>query len=258
MRKTSIGLLLAASLISHSAFAAATLATVNGTAIPQSRMDEEVKVLSSRNPTAKIDANVKAQIKENLIANEVVRQEALKKNIDQDPNFIKNLDQLRVATFVENFIKQHPVSEAEAKAEYDKTKVNMSSKEYLVRHILVDNEAKAKEIIAELKKGAKFDALAKAYSKDPGSAKQGGELGWAPSENYTTAFAAAIKTMPKGKISDEPVKTEFGWHIIKIDDIRTRKGPSFAEVKDAIMQQMQIEKLRKYVTDLVAKAKVTQ
>lgn len=262
MRKTSLGILLAASLFSASAFADKPLATVNGTVIPQSRLDDLVKQLSSQNPKLTLDAPLKARIKENLIANEVVRQEAIRKGLEQDPTYLARLAQVKAelltGSLIESFFKQYPVTEAEAKKEYDKISVNLSGKEYRVRHILVDNEAKAKELLAELKKGAKFETLAQTHSKDSGSAKKGGELDWSVPENYTPAFAQAIKRMPKGKISEEPVKTEFGWHIIKIDDIRIRKGPSFAEVKNAVIQQIQAEQLKKYVAELVAKAKITQ
>lgn len=262
MRKTSLGILLTASLFSASAFADKPLATVNGTVIPQARMDELVKQLSAQNPKLKLEAPLKERLKESIIANEVIRQEAIKKGVEHDPVYLSRLAQLKgellTGTFVENFLKQHPITEAAAKQEYDKITVNMSSKEYRVRHILVDNEAKAKELLAELKKGAKFETLAQTYSKDSGSAKKGGELDWSVPENYTPAFAQAIKNMPKGKISETPVRTEFGWHIIKIDDVRTRKGPSFAEVKNALIQQLQAEQLKKYVAELVAKAKITQ
>lgn len=261
MRKISLGLFFSLALTA-SVFAEAPLATVNGVSIPQSRMEMVIKEISRNNNSLKIDAQTKDKIKESLITAEVVRQEAEKQGIEKSPAYLARLEQVKeqllFRTLIDNFFKKHPISEADAKKAYEKIKVSMGGKEYLVRHILLDNETKADEIIADLKKGAKFDELAKTYSKDPGSAKQGGELGWAVPENYTQAFAEVIKKMPKGKISDTPVKTEFGWHIIKVDDIRTTKGPSFAEVKDELIRQMQAEELKKYLDELKAKAKITQ
>ena len=259
MRKTSLALILATALISQTALANNNLATVNGVTIPQSRMD---LLLKEAGQNGDVDDKAKAQLKEILITNEVIRQEALKKGFDKDPNYLAQVEQMKeqllLRTFINNFIKTHPITESTAKREYDKIKVNMGSKEYRVRHILVEDEDKAKTLIAQLKKGAKFDILAKENSKDSGSAKQGGELGWAVPDNYTAAFADAIKKMPKGKISDTPVKTEFGWHVIKVEDIRTSKGPAFAEVKEEVIRQIQGEALKKYVAELVSKAKITQ
>jgi peptidyl-prolyl cis-trans isomerase C len=264
MRKTSVALMLATALVSQIALAESNVATVNGVAIPQSRMDWVLKEWEAKEvgQNGNIDDKAKAQLKEILITNEVIRQEAFKKHFDKDPTYLAQVDQMKeqllVRTFINDFVKKHPIADATAKKEYDKIKVNMGSKEYRVRHILVEDEGKAKDLIAQLKKGAKFDVLAKENSKDAGSAKQGGELGWAVPDNYTLAFAEAIKKMPKGKITDAPVKTEFGWHVIKVEDIRTSKGPAFTEVKQEVIRQMQGEALKKHIAELVAKAKITQ
>ena len=259
MRKTSLALILSMALVSQVALAEDTLATVNGIAIPQSRMEV---VLKETGQNGKLDDKAKAQLKEIIITNEVIRQEAFKKGLDKDPAYLNQVEQMKeqllLRTFINDFIKKHPITESAAKKEYNKIKVNMGGKEYRVRHILVEDEDKAKELISQLKKGAKFDVLAKENSKDSGSAKHGGELGWAVPDNYTLAFAEAIKTMPKGKISDTPVKTEFGWHIIKVEDIRTSKGPAFTEVKEEVIRQIQGEELKKYVAELVSNAKITQ
>lgn len=260
MRKTSLGLLLAAALISQPVLADTTIATVNGVAIPQSRMDTLAEEIAAKGMP--VNAAMQEKIKERLIMNEVVRQEAIRKGLDKNPAYLARLDQIKdqllVGTLYEDFVKANPVPEAAVKKEYDKIKVSMGGKEYRVRHILVDNESTAKDLIAQLKKGAKFEDLAKAHSKDPGSAPQGGELGWAAPDSYTPAFAEAIKKMPKGKITDTPLKTGFGWHVIKVEDIRASKGPSYPEIKEDLTRQMQGEALQKYVESLVAKAKITK
>ncbi len=132
-------------------------------------------------------------------------------------------------------------------------------KEYKARHILVEKEADAKAIIAQLKKGAKFEDLAKKQSKDPGSAANGGDLGWANPAGYVPEFADAMKKLAKGDVTPEPVKTQFGYHVIRVDDIRDAKAPEppkFEDIKPQLVQQMEQQKLAKYQEELRAKAKV--
>lgn len=263
MRNISLALVLAAALVSPFIWANnTTLATVNGVVIPQSRMDLILKEAAQNGNNTAVDESTKNQLKDMLITNEVLRQEALKKGFDKDPLYLAQVEQMKeqllLRSFVNDFVRTHPITDSTAKKEYEKIQVTMGGKEYRVQHILVEKEATAEELIAQLKKGAKFETLAKENSKDSGSANQGGELGWAVPDNYTAAFADAIKKMPKGKISDTPVKTEFGWHIIKVEDIRPTKGPAFAEVKEEVIRQLQSEAVKKYVADLLAKAKITQ
>ena len=262
MRKLSISLFLATALVSQIALADAHLAIVNGVSIPKSRMEHILKGINQNGRGLHLDEKMAERLKENIITNEVIRQEAVKKGINKDPLFLAQVEQMQeqllIRTFIDDFVKTHPITEAAAKKEYHKIKANQGNKEYLVRHILVKDEAIAKELITQLKKGVKFNVLAKPKSTDSGSAKQGGELGWAVPENYTQPFAEAIIKMPKGKISDTPVKTEFGWHIIKVEDIRKSKGPAFSEVKEEIIRQMQSEALKKHVAMLVLKAEIVQ
>ena len=134
-----------------------------------------------------------------------------------------------------------------------------AGKEYKSRHILVDDEKLAKDLIAQLNKGAKFDALAKKYSKDPGSGAQGGDLGWADPAGYVPEFANALKGLEKGKMTQTPVKSSFGYHIIKLDDIREGKKPEippYEQVKDRISQQMLSQKIQAYETGLREKASI--
>jgi peptidyl-prolyl cis-trans isomerase C len=152
--------------------------------------------------------------------------------------------------------KANPVTDADIKAEYDKFAAANSGKEYRARHILVEKEDQAKSLIAQLKKGAKFEDLAKKNSKDPGSGANGGDLDWAPAGNYVKEFSDAMVALSKGKVTDAPVKSQFGFHVIRLDDVRDAQLPKFDDVKPQISQQLQQAKMAKYQEDLRAKAKI--
>jgi peptidyl-prolyl cis-trans isomerase C len=154
------------------------------------------------------------------------------------------------------FQKKNPVTDAEMKAEYDKFVAANSGKEYKARHILVEKEAEAKAIIARLKKGGKFEDIAKKQSKDPGSGANGGDLDWSTPDSYVPEFGQAMVKLSKGQTTDAPIKTQFGWHIIRLDDVRTPQLPGFDQVKPQLQQQMTQQKLGKYQEELRAKAKI--
>jgi peptidyl-prolyl cis-trans isomerase C len=163
---------------------------------------------------------------------------------------------LLIRELFSEFQKANPVTDADVKAEFDKFTAANSGKEYKARHILVEKEADAKAIIAQLKKGGKFEDIAKKSSKDPGSGAKGGDLDWANPGNYVAEFSQALTGLTKGKLTETPVKTQFGFHIIRLDDIRDAQLPKFEEVKPQITQQMQQQKMNKYQEELRAKAKV--
>jgi len=148
------------------------------------------------------------------------------------------------------------VTDAEVKAEYDKFVAANSGKEYRARHILVEKEDEAKALIAELKKGAKFEDLAKAKSKDPGSGANGGDLDWAAAASYVPEFSEAMVKLEKGQLTDAPVKSQFGWHVIRLDDVRQAELPKLEEVKSQIVQQLQGQKLNQFQQTLREKAKI--
>jgi len=244
--------------LSAAAVFAGNVATVNGVAIPDSDMDFYVKQVTEHGQ--KDSPELRARIKEQLVQNEVLFQEAQKKGLDKSADVQTRLtmakQQILVGALINDYVKANPVSDADLKKVYDeKIKAMNPGKEFKARHILVKTKEEADQIEADLKKGKKFDELAKAKSLDTGSAKNGGDLGWANPNGYVPEFAKALTAMTKGKIS-EPVKTQFGWHIIKLDDVREAKGPSFDEVKDDLRRQVQGERVQKYVEDLTAKAKV--
>ena len=158
-----------------------------------------------------------------------------------------------VRAYVADWVQKNPVPESELKSKYEKIKTQIGDKEYHVRHILVEKEDEAKEVIAELQKGAKFDDLAKARSKDPGSKDKGGDLDWNAPASFVKPFGDAMMKTSKGKFTPQPVQTQFGWHVILVEDERPAKVPSFDEVKPQLQQRLQAQWLDKYFKDLRAK-----
>jgi peptidyl-prolyl cis-trans isomerase C len=153
-------------------------------------------------------------------------------------------------------VKTHPVSDEELKKEYEALKTQMGDKEYKAHHILVATEAEAKDIIARIKKGGKFDKIAQEKSLDAGSKNKGGELEWSPPASYVQPFAEALTKLNKGQLTEQPVKTPFGWHVIRLDDVRPLKIPPFEEIKQNLAQRVLQRQFAAYVGELRAKAKV--
>jgi peptidyl-prolyl cis-trans isomerase C len=239
---------------------AGAVAVVNGTPITQARFDFLLKQATAQGQPD--TAELRKSIRENLIVQEMAAQEAAKKGLDKDPEVANQLDMARqnvlVRAYLQDYIKAHPIGDDVLKAEYDKIKAQMGDKEYKARHILVDNEAEAKAIIAQLKKGAKFEKLASEKSKDPGSKANGGDLGWNSPATFVKPFADAMVKLQKGQYTTEPVQTPFGWHVIKVEDSRPLKAPPFEQVKNNLAQRMQQQQVEKAVADLKAKAKVEE
>ncbi|WP_198969125.1 peptidylprolyl isomerase [Xylophilus sp. ASV27] len=237
---------------------AQNIAVVNGKAVPKSRADILTRqVEKSGRP---ITPEVQQQIKDEVIAREVFMQEAQKAGLEATDDYKNQIELARQTILIRelfaDYMKKNPVTEAEAKAEYDKVVAANGGKEYKAHHILVEKESDAKDIIARLKKGAKFDDIAKKQSKDTGSGANGGALDWASPNSYVPEFTAAMVKLKKGETTTEPVKSQFGWHVIRLDDVRDAKLPSFEEVKPQLMQQLEQQKLAKYQEDLRTKAKI--
>jgi peptidyl-prolyl cis-trans isomerase C len=252
-------LAVAALLASLSATVSAqNVAIVNGKAVPQSRVEalSQQVARSGRQVTPEIQA----QIKDEVIAREIFIQEAQKMGMDSSEDFKTQMELARQTILIRelfsNYQKTHAVSDEDIKAEYNKFAAANSGKEYKARHILVEKEADAKAIIAQLKKGGKFDEIAKKSSKDPGSGAKGGDLDWAPAGNYVAEFSQAMTALTKGKMTEVPVKSQFGYHVIRLDDIRDAQLPKIEDVKPQISQQLQQQKLAKYQEELRTKAKV--
>ncbi|MDB5763752.1 MAG: peptidylprolyl isomerase [Herminiimonas sp.] len=236
---------------------AQNLAVVNGKPVPSSRADTMVKQMAAQGQQD--SPQLRAMVKEELINREILIQEADRLGLGTSPDVKNQLEIARQAivirALVGDYIKKNPVKEADLKAEYDKFKAQAGDKEYRARHILVEKEDEAKAIIAKLKGGAKFEDLAK-QSKDPGSAANGGDLDWASPASFVKPFSDAMVALQKGQITETPVKTQFGYHVIKLEDVRAAKVPAFEEVKPQIAEQLQQQKLQAYQQELRKKAKI--
>ncbi|MEY3888231.1 MAG: hypothetical protein RL650_2323 [Pseudomonadota bacterium] len=251
---------LALSLVAALSFSAwaQNLAVVNGKPVPSSRVEAlKQQVERSGRP---VTPEILAQIKEELIAREIFMQEARKRGLDASEDYKAQLELARQSLLIRelfaNFQKKNPVTDAEIKAEYDKFVAANGGKEYRARHILVEKEDEAKALIADIKKGGKFEDLAKKASKDPGSGANGGDLDWANAASYVPEFSNAMVKLEKGQMTDAPVKSQFGFHIIRVDDVRDAQLPKLEEVKPQITQQLTQSKLGKFQEDLRSKAKV--
>jgi peptidyl-prolyl cis-trans isomerase C len=257
--KLSLSALTAAALIAAAPLAMAqNVAIVNGKAVPSSRVTAlEQQIAASGRP---IDEATRAQIKEEVILREVFMQEAQKRGIAATPEYKEQMELARQTIMIRalfaDYQKKNPVTDADLKAEYDKFAAANGGKEYRARHILVEKEDEAKAIIAAIKGGAKFEDQAKAKSKDPGSGANGGDLDWANAASYVTEFSEAMIKLDKGQMTQEPVKSQFGYHIIRVDDVRQAKLPTFEELKPQIAQQMQQQKLGDFQRTLREKAKI--
>jgi peptidyl-prolyl cis-trans isomerase C len=237
---------------------AQNVAIVNGKAVPKSRVEALAQqVARSGRP---VTPEVESQIKDEVIAREVFMQEAQKKGLDATDEYRSQLELARQTILIRElfaeFQKNNPVTEADIKAEFDKFVSANSGKEYRARHILVEKEDQAKAIIAGIKKGQKFEDIAKKQSKDPGSGANGGDLDWASPGNFVKEFSEAMMGLKKGQMTDVAVKTQFGYHIIRLDDVREAQLPKFDDVKPQIAQQLTQTKMNNYQQDLRGKAKV--
>ena len=260
MKKLVLTALAAATLFSVAATSAQAqnLAVVNGTAIPTSRMEPFLQQAAASGKPVTDD--VRAQIKDEIITREVFAQEAKKHGLDASENFKTQMELARQSILIRELLteyqKTNPVTDADIKAEYDMFIANNGGKEYHARHILVATEAEAKAIIAQLKKGGKFDVIAKKSSKDPGSGANGGDLDWANPKSYVKEFSDALVALKKGQTTDTPVKTQFGYHIIRLEDVRDAKLPALEEIKPQIAQKLGQVKVDAFRKELLSKAKI--
>src|SRR5450830_346701 len=237
---------------------AQSVATVNGKAIPSSRLDAMVKQVTSQGKQPD-SPQLRDAVKKDLIAREVMVQEADKQGYSNKPEVKQALENTRqsivINAMLADYDKKNPVKDAEVKAEYDKYKAAVGDKEYHARHILVATEKEATDIIAKLKGGAKFEELAK-QSKDTGSAANGGDLDWASPGNFVKPFSDAMIALKDGQITEKPVQSQFGYHVIKLEGSRAAKVPALDEIKGQIEQALTQKKIAAYRDELVKKAKV--
>ena len=232
-------------------------ALVNGVSIPQARVDIRAKVAAQQGQPD--TPELRKAIHDDLVNLEVISQTAVKNGLDKQPEIAQQLELARqsvlAGAYVQDYAKAHPIGDDVMKVEYEALKKRVGNKEYKLSHILVETEDEAKKVEAELKKGGKFAKVAKAHTKDPGSKDSGGELGWAVPSNFVQPFGDAVLTLSKGQIS-APVQTQYGWHVIKLEDTRELKVPSYDEVKPNIEKRLQQQAIQKAIDDLRAKAKI--
>lgn len=233
------------------------LAVVNGKEIPALYGELVKREMAQGQPsTPELDTRVR----ESLINLELLSRAALDKGIDKSPNLAAAMDIRRkdmlAKAYLEDYVNSHPVTDAEITTVYDKAKAEPAEVEYRARHILVKTEAEAKKILASLGKKAKFEDLAKKFSKDPGSAKNGGALDWADRGAYAKEFSDAMVALKKGETSKKPVKTQFGYHIIRLDDIRKSELPPLDAVRGEIIKQIQQQRIRDAISAARAGAKI--
>jgi len=228
----------------------------NGISIPQERLDFQVKVATAKGEPD--TPELRKSLYEDLVSLEVMSQEAVRLGLNKNSEVVQQIELSRqsilVSAFVQDYAKSHPISEDQLKQEYEKLKnQHASDKEYNARHILVETEAEAKDIIAQLDKKVKFENLAE-KSKDLSSAANGGSLGWAEPSIYDPVFADAMVSLEKGAYTKAPVQSQYGWHVIQLDDTRNMEAPLFEEIKPQIQQSLQQQTLLKAIAELKAKA----
>ncbi|MDR2852357.1 MAG: peptidylprolyl isomerase [Burkholderiaceae bacterium] len=237
---------------------AQNLAVVNGTPVPKSTLDMVKQQLTAAGHPVTPDQE--KQLREGLIQREVLVQEAHRLGLDATQDYKFQMEQARqtflINQLIDNYVKKNPVSDAQAKKAYDGAVSGNNAKEYRVLHILVKSEDLAKKTIAQIKGGAKFTDLAKKESIDTGSSSKGGDLGWATPSDYAPEFADAITKLHKGEMTQTPVKTQYGWHVIRLDDIRPMQPPSFEEIKPQVIKNLQRQGFEEYAKKLLDKAKV--
>lgn len=254
--------LLLAGLLASGPLFAQNIAKVNGVAIPTSRADAMVNQLMSQAQAQGQQANpaeLGQRVKDQLITYELISQEASKTGLSKQPDVALQLDLARqnvlFRAYLQDYLKKNPVSDAEIQARYDAIKAAQTKKEYLARHILLKTEDEAKAVIAKLKAGGKFDDLAK-QSIDPSNKDKGGMLDWASPDAYDPDFSKAMVALQKGQTTEVPVKSQFGWHVIRVEDVREARFPPLEQVKPRVQEIVQQEKVGKMLEDLRAKAKI--
>jgi peptidyl-prolyl cis-trans isomerase C len=246
-----------AAMVASTAVFAQNIATVNGKPIPKAREDAWVEQLKKQGQQD--SPQLRQQIKEQLIQREVFMQEVAKRGIAEKPDVKFQLDVQRQNALIQALMRDElaksPITDEQIKAAYEEQKKATGAKEYKVRHILVETEADAKDVTAQLKKGAKWEDLAK-KSKDPGSAQRGGELDWAGAGAYVKPFSDAMVKLDKGQMTDAPVQSQFGWHVIKVDDVRDAQFPPLEQVAPQIREALQQQKMAAYAEQLRKAAKI--
>jgi len=247
----------AASMLLPLAAQAQNVAIVNGKAVPKARVDALLQ--QAVRAGQQVGPEMEVQARDQVVLREIFAQEAEKRGVAASPDYKSQMELARQTILIRELFEEHrkknPVSDADAQAEYDKFKAQSSGTEYRARHILVEKEDDAKALIAQIKGGASFEDLAKKNSKDTGSGENGGDLDFAKPDAYVPEFGQALTKLKKGEMTQTPVKTQFGWHIIRLDDTREAPFPPFDQVKPQIKQRLEQAKLQAFQEELRKAAK---
>ena len=249
------------SLAAPLAVQAQNITTVNGKPVPKARLDAlmtNIKADAARQGQT-LRPDTEKRVRDGLVMTEIMVQEAKKRGIERNTEYLVRLEQLKSELIVQSLFKdeqaKNPVTDAEVAAEYDKLKTQSPGKEYRARHILVDKEEEALALLKQLKAGGKFEDLAKKHSKEPGAAQSGGDLGFSKAEAYVPEFAQALVKLKNGEMTDAPVKTQFGFHIIKLEESRDLAPPPLDEIKDRLKDAIAQQKIGAFVEKVRASAK---
>ncbi|MFN8894009.1 MAG: peptidylprolyl isomerase [Betaproteobacteria bacterium] len=257
LKPLAAGALVLATLLSALPAAAQNIAIVNGKPVPKARM--ETLLLQATRGGQAVTPEMEKQARDQLVLREIVAQEAETRGIGGSREFRAQMELARQSLLIRELFEDHkrknPITDAAAKAEYDKFKAQASGTEYRARHILVEQEAEAKALIAQIKGGASFEELAKKHSKDPGSGANGGDLDFAKPDSYVPEFGQAMVRLQKGQMTDAPVRSQFGWHIIRLEDTREAPFPAFADVKDQVKQRLEQLQAQAFQEELRKRAK---
>jgi peptidyl-prolyl cis-trans isomerase C len=244
-----------------SAAQAQNVAIVNGKPVPKSRVDALIKQVQAQAATQnqQLPPDLETRVRDKVVMDEIFTQEAEKRGLASTADYKQKMEQARQTVLTQlltqDFAKKNIVSDDDVKADYEKFKAQSAGTEYRARHILVEKEDDAKALIAQIKGGASFEELAKKNSKDPGSGANGGDLDFAAAGSYVPEFSQAMVKLKKGEMTQEPVKTQFGYHIIRLDDTREAQFPPFDDVKGQLKQRMEQQRVGAFVEEIRAKAK---
>jgi peptidyl-prolyl cis-trans isomerase C len=247
----------ASALLLPLAAQAQNIAIVNGKPVPKARVDTLIQ--QAQRAGQQVGPEVQQQARDQVVLREIFTQEAERRGIPASPEYKAQMELARQSVLIrelfEDYRRKNPVTDAEAKVEYDKFKAQASGTEYRASHILVEKEDEAKALIKQIQGGAKFEELAKTNSKDPGSGANGGDLDFAKPDSYVPEFGKAMVALKKGEMTETPVQSQFGWHIIRLDDTREAAFPAFDDVKAQLKQRMEQTKMQAFQEELRTKAK---
>ena len=259
-RGTSSAMLCAA-LVLPAAALAQNVAIVNGKAVPKARVDAFLTQIRAQAAVQgqQLPPDLDQRVRDKIVMDEIFAQEAEKRGLAGTDEYKMQMEQARQAVLTQALLSEHSkksvVTDADLQAEYSKLKAQGAGTEYRARHILVEKETEAVALIKQINGGAKFDELAKKLSKDPGSGANGGDLDFAAPGSYVPEFSQAMVKLKKGEMTQEPVKSQFGFHVIRLDDTRETQFPPLEEVKTQLKQRMEQQKLATFRDEIRAKAK---